>query len=535
VATGGVLNVASYAYPALPSGSIAQGSMFVVFGSKLGTASTGALSFPLQTKMDGTSIQVTSGSTSVNAIMIYTTAGQVAAILPSSTPTGSANLTLTYNGQTSPSVPVTVVPSSFGAFTLNQAGSGPAVIQDYVSATEQPVNTILAPAYPGQTAILWGTGLGPVTGDEAAGPLPGDMHTQLDVKVWVGTQPATVSYAGRSGCCASIDQIDFVIPQGVEGCYVPVTVQAGKAGVIGNVTSMSIASAAGATCSDADGIGSADLTTLQSKGSIKLGAVDLTHVSLSLSPQAEPLYSDVGSAVFGAYSQAQLSDSLGITQSPSVGGCTVSQFLGLDPLPVDPIAPSPLDAGSSLSITGPNSKQSIASTSKGVYSATLGGLPLNNLLGGSSPAPAFLVPGSYSFSGNGAIGGFSSTFSVPADVKWTNSSSITTVDRSQDLKITWTGGAAGNFVAISGTSSVATGILLTSTTPGNVFLCVAPAEAGSFTIPSFVLQALSKTTGIATTFLLVGTQLPSVKFSASGLDDGYITYRSLTGNAVTMK
>ncbi len=32
VAPGGILNVASYAYPALPGGSIAQGSMFVVFG-----------------------------------------------------------------------------------------------------------------------------------------------------------------------------------------------------------------------------------------------------------------------------------------------------------------------------------------------------------------------------------------------------------------------------------------------------------------------------------------------------------------------
>lgn len=73
VASGGVLNVASYSYPPLPGGSIAQGSMFVVFGSNMGTTSTGSLSFPLPTSLDKTSIKVTSGSTSVDAIMIYTT------------------------------------------------------------------------------------------------------------------------------------------------------------------------------------------------------------------------------------------------------------------------------------------------------------------------------------------------------------------------------------------------------------------------------------------------------------------------------
>src|SRR5665213_328202 len=175
VASGGVLNVASYSYPPLPGGSIAQGSMFVVFGANIGTTSTGGLTFPLPTSLDKTSIKVTSGSTSVDAIMIYTTPGQVAAILPSNTPAGSGTLTVTYNGQSSSAVPVHIVPSSFGAFAQNQAGSGPAVIQDYVSATDLPVNTLLAPAYPGQTAILWGTGLGPTSGNDAGAPVPVNM------------------------------------------------------------------------------------------------------------------------------------------------------------------------------------------------------------------------------------------------------------------------------------------------------------------------------------------------------------------------
>jgi uncharacterized protein (TIGR03437 family) len=533
VFTGGVLNAASYSYPGLPGGSIAQGSMFVLFGSKLGsTAIIG--NFPLSNTLGGSTIQVTSGSTTVNAIPIYTTAGQVAAILPSSTPVGAATLTLTNGGQTSASVDVQIVPSSFGAFTINQAGSGPAVIQDYVSSTDLPVNTIAAPAYPGQTVILWGTGLGPVTGNEANGPLPGNMQTALNVKVWVGNSLATVNYAGRSGCCAGIDQVVFVVPAGVEGCYLPVSVQAGTAGVISNFTSMAVAPSAGAACSDADGINPADITTLESNGSLRLGAIDLTHISLTVAGSVE--LSDTASAIFGSYSSAQLSASLGVTQSPSVGSCTVSQFLGLNPLPVDPIKPTPLDAGASLSIDGPGGKQSIASTSTGIYSAVLGGVPLDMILT-ATPTPAYFSAGAYTLSGSGgsAVGSFSAQLTVPTDPT-TNASSFTTIDRTKDLTVTWSGAAPGDFVAISGTASVSAGLGPIATSPGDAFLCIAPSSAGTFTVPSFVLEALPSTASeFADSYLLVGTQTPAVKFSASGLDDGYVTYRSLAGSTVTFQ
>jgi uncharacterized protein (TIGR03437 family) len=546
VSQGGILNAASYSYSALPGGSIAQGSMFIVFGAKLGTTSSGSLSFPLQTSMDGTSIDVTSGSTTVKALMIYTTPGQVAAILPSNTPTGSGTLTLTYNNQSSAEVPIEIAPSSFGAFTQNQGGSGPAIIQDYVSATELPVNTIVAPAYPGQTVILWGTGLGPIPGTnaDAGAPPPTDMQTALNVQVWVGNQPATVTYAGRSGCCAAIDQIDFVVPQGVQGCYLPVAVKAGTAGVVSNVPSIAVAPSAGAACSDADGINSSDVTKLQSAGSVKLGSVNLTHVSLNLGLLGiPPVLSDVATGIFGTYSQAQLSASLGLTQSPSVGSCTVSQFLGVNPIPVDPTKPSPLDEGSALSITGGSGTKAIPSTSTGFYSATLGGVPLSEILT-ATPEPAYFDPGSYTLSGSGgAVGSFSSSFTVPAALS-SNASTITTIDRSKDLTITWSGAGQNGFVAVSATSSVGGTLGPGATSPGNVILCIAPASAGTFTIPSFVLATLAPTptmdgmpvtSAVPNSYLLVGTQTEPINFSASGLDDGYLTYRSLIGNGVTVQ
>ena len=122
IAANGVRNSGSYAFPALPNGSIAQGSIFVVFGTDLGPAKIVQVSsFPLPTKqgLSGTSIQVTVNGTSVYAIMLYTLSTQVAAVLPSDTPLGSGTLTVTYNGQTSNSIPINVVKSSFGIFAVN--------------------------------------------------------------------------------------------------------------------------------------------------------------------------------------------------------------------------------------------------------------------------------------------------------------------------------------------------------------------------------------------------------------------------------
>ena len=63
------------------STTIAQGSLFVVFGNNLGPASLVQVSaFPLPNILSGTSVTVTSGSTKLNCPMIYTSSAQVAAI-----------------------------------------------------------------------------------------------------------------------------------------------------------------------------------------------------------------------------------------------------------------------------------------------------------------------------------------------------------------------------------------------------------------------------------------------------------------------
>jgi len=113
IGTGGVLNAASYALAGLPNSAIAQGSIFLVFGTGLGPPPpTGAAvtfaPFPLPKAVpapSGTSIRVTVGNTAVDALMIYTSPTQIAAILPSQTPLTTqqtpGQITVSYAGATS--------------------------------------------------------------------------------------------------------------------------------------------------------------------------------------------------------------------------------------------------------------------------------------------------------------------------------------------------------------------------------------------------------------------------------------------------
>ena len=74
-----VVNGASYITPGLPNAGIAQGSIFVVFGSDLGPANISFAPTAFQsTTLSNTSVSVTVAGTTVNALMYYTSAGQVA-------------------------------------------------------------------------------------------------------------------------------------------------------------------------------------------------------------------------------------------------------------------------------------------------------------------------------------------------------------------------------------------------------------------------------------------------------------------------
>jgi uncharacterized protein (TIGR03437 family) len=531
IASGGIFNTASYVPAGLPSSAIAQGSLFVIFGSNMGPGSlASAPALPLTTSLNGTSLSVTVNGTTTKPYMVYTSAGQVGAIMPSNTPAGTGTVTVTFNGATSAIQPIQVSSASVGIFTVNQAGSGPGIITNASYA----LNTLTTAASAGDANIIWATGLGPVgaSGSEAAGTaplaaLPGTFN------VFVGGVSAKIVGAARSSS-PGLDQIAFTVPAGVTGCHVPVVVQTGT--TISNYVSMAIGT--GGVCSDPIGTGltPTQLTTLQQKGTVATGSISLLRSTINLGITLPPgvtlppglgnSTTDTGSASFSRYTFQQYTAATGGVNVATYGACSVYFVTGNSTLPTDPTIPTPLDAGSPISISGPGGAKTLTENPTGSYSATLG----------SSTNSLYLSPGTYTITGPGGkdVGPINTSITVPPALTWTNSSGISTVNRANGQLITWTGGDPSGSVLILGFSSATSGG--NSVTAG--FECIAPDNAGQFTIPAPVLLALPVTLpgGLGSGslgYLGVAAEAAVKNFTATGLDLGYVTAGSSSAQTVT--
>jgi len=541
------VSVASFANPAFVNGKIAQGMMFEIFGGQIAMPGLNeAQDFPLQTELAGSSVRVTVGGQVRDCFVVRTLNNdRVAAILPSDTPVGTGTLVVTYDGQATPPVPIEVVGHSPGVFTLASTGSGPGV---YTDPLTNQVNTVFNSFQTGDLVDVWMTGLG--AAPFADNVLPPLANLGYDVTVTVGGIPAPDSFHGRAaGCCAAIDITRFMIPAGVEGCHVPVIISVD--GVPGNVTTISIGPNRG-PCSDGDGgLDSELLTQAQQNGSANLGTIAMNRTTLSVSgfpqqvQQVFEINTDSAGGGFHRFTPADLLRYRGPANVTTDGACSVLQFSGERFENDDPIvdATPGLEAGD-MTLAGPMGTRTIERLEIGLYFQLLssaipgfpGGLPgvAAALVDSKNQMSGYLVPGDYTvaLSGGSDVGPFAASITVP-ERPTTNLDSIEVVPRDRPLRITYEGTSTADWVWISGVS-----IINASSDPqGAAFFCRASTGAGSFDVPSTVLQLLPPSefisalqeegTGgnqaIPTGNLLVG--LGSINsFTASGLDQGSITH-----------
>lgn len=528
----GVLNAASFFSQGLPGGSIAQGSIFTIFGSNLGpTQLAQSRSYPLSNQLSAVSVSVTQGATTLAAIPIVVLNSQVSAIMPSNAALGQALIRVTYNNQTSNPAVVNVVAGSPGLFSLASTGFGPAIVQNYVSASNEPLNTTQATAKPGQVLILWGTGLGPVPYADNIAPTPGNLPAQ--VQVFVGNQPAAVTYSGRSPCCAGLDQLVFNVPQNAPtGCYVPIQVTVN--GVPSNAVTAAI-DKAGAPCSDAfNPAGSA----VRAGGDN--GFVSATHfdylVDIGLNPPGDvtqdALFAELRQDPGGATS---FIPEYGL---PAVGTCTVYSGQAFDS-----VNSTLIFAPQSRALEGGQAFQ--VSSSGG--SASAGPVPGNSLLYGAllaeDPAITGLPTSFFNFPGTFTLiipGGadvqqvqVNGTTSTP--FQWTNRSGLDTLTRSSGLTVTWTGGNSSTdiaLVAVEANNDAANSAALA--------LCLAPIAAGTFSLPPEILQSLPATPASAQripAWIIVGSEsiVSPGTFSAPGLKQGYLLPSYLAVKSVVVE
>ncbi len=526
----GIVNAASFMPPGLPSGAIAQGSVISIFGSNLGPASSPTLTFPLQTTLGNVSITLTQGSTVVQAIPIFVSAGQVNAIVPSNTPPGQVSLRLMFNSSRSNPAPILITTAAVGIFAA-AAGVGPGILQNFVTQDQQPINSLTAPAQPNQTITLWGTGLGPVTYPDNVAPTAGNLPTQTEV--FVGGVSATVAYNGRTPCCSGIDQIVFQVPPDAPtGCWVPVYVRTGGK-VVSNFVSMAITKD-GTPCTEPS-------------NALATGLISGNRVARIMAARIA-VHHDVGTSttndgitdIFGSYIAQETTGQFNFDPNvslPPAGTCASYAFSddftlnsGFPPgLPASTSTGQSLAAGT-ISISGSNGS---ANSTAGAYLAPVGGaIPTIP----NSSSTLLFNPGSFTVKGTGGadVASFQGTLNIPPALNWTNRDQLQSISRSQGFTVNWTGSAPGNTVFVSGAAADL------PTNASTVFLCTAHAGDTSLTVPADVLanfpgvrNRLIESRGV----IYVG-QWPIASpptFSASGLDSGVLLSAEASGRTVTFK
>ena len=543
------------------STTIAQGSLFVVFGGALGPVNLVQVSaFPLPNTLAGTSVTVTSlksGSTTLNCPMIYTSSGLVAAILPSNTPPGPAVINILLSGTNIPpgtlTTQVTVVATSPAIYTTTSTGLGAGIFTDAISGA---VKTLANAATTGELVYVWGTGLGPISTPDNV--LPTSFPSFPNVQVWVGGQAAQVYYAGRSGCCSGVDETAFYVPAGVSGCNVPVTLVSG--GVSSNTVTLPV-NASGGPCTDTGPTLPATVLTKAVAGQpVKLAEIVIGPSAIQ-GPGAEPqavaeslsaalgtkvseadaarlirayrthsaravrmamakyasrwktldaqtkarltarmsLAQEGATALFGTYSSEGALAAIASGQFPTSGACVIlpgSFSLGLG------AASQGLDAGASLSLTGAAGSLTLKENSKGVYQVSFG----SSIAGPDVPLGAYTIAGT----GGKDVGAFSTTVTVASRLAISNKPALASVNRTQPLTVTWTGGVAGSYFLIGGGSK------------DSYFACAGDAGAGTFTIPAYILSSVNATTG-ASGFLWISPNPLSNQIAIPGIDLAYFT------------
>ncbi len=505
-ASSGVVNASSNL------SDIARGSWFVIYGTGMGpatlTVASGAPPYPDELSDTKVSFTPAGGGSAIAARIWYTSANQLAGLLPSTAAAGDYDVRVTYKNQPSSPSRVRVVERNFGFATQAQNGTGPA--QATYGArdlnrftTGQIADWSTRPAHIGDVVVLWGTGLGPDTQSDVTGESSGDFTSAANVKVIVDGNTVTPSYAGRSPGNPGLDQVNFTVPANVNpSCFVSLVVKAGDH--TSNLGSIAVAPPGQGACSN-PGLTEAQLQALDAGGTVTFGALDLVKSStkLNLPPPIGAFESKTETAggAFGKYTIGTVGSApFALSQ---IGACYVYRRTGTSEEVALGTAPISLDAGAQLTLNGPNASNvaiprtqttdpdtKVVSTdyAKTLYSSGFGGI------GGTGTGPV-IAQGEYTIAGTGGadVGAFSVKITVPGDFTWSNIDSIPDiVPRSNPLTITWTGGSTG-LVNVSGFGATRVGGDATDPNAildATIFTCVYQASAGTGTVPTAVLQQI---------------------------------------------
>jgi len=429
---------------------------------------------------------------------------QVVAVLPSSLPLGPAQLTLYYNG-VSVSAQILIVPSSLGLF----APGAQYPVQQMGSDGTLVTNQLTHPAKPGDTVTLWATGLG----------------TATQATVLLGGKATTSAAAGPVKGMPGVDQIQFVVPDDAtipNDCYVALAVE--TPGLTSNTITISKTSD-GSVCQSTLGLSASDLATLDGGGTVGLAQLTMSAqvgapfrlLADFLVGVATPVAltgSIPGSRGFARTELAEFTpEKVSASLVAQISGIVIADdaFFGCTAASASALVissmlafPSPYDFGKLVTLQGAGGTLDLTSPFPPFYE---GGQTSPTVSDPGALAGPLFTPGDWTFSGQGgtsseagpAASPFSVPLTLPVEFMATNFSALQTINRHQDLTVTWnpTGSGEGDVLAVSLGGFASVGYLLVGNF-SSVFLadalpgvsCKAPASSGQLVIPEAMLANL---------------------------------------------
>jgi len=210
------------------TGAVSGGEVVVFYGSMMGPAglvvnapnSSGNYS----TNLAGTVVYFGS----FQAPILYTSATQVAAVVPFEVTGSTVQVFIQYQGNYTAPFPVSVAQSTPGIYTANLSGAGLAAAINLRNGAGT-YNTAANPANAGDYVELYLTGAGQTSPAGVDGqPYAGLAACALSSNVTLGGKSITPQYCGGiPGVIPGVTQVNVLIPSGLPAGLVPVSVQVG--------------------------------------------------------------------------------------------------------------------------------------------------------------------------------------------------------------------------------------------------------------------------------------------------------------------
>lgn len=219
-------------------GAVTPGKIIVLYGSRLGPAALtgGSIGGDGKVAADTGGTQVLFDG--IAAPILYTSAGQVAAVVPYAVDGKLGTQVQVRNGSlTSDPVALPVAAVAPSIFSVNLSGTGPAAVLNQDGFT---INSAKAPAAKGSYISIYATG----EGQTNPGGIDGRISTggslpkpTLTVQAWVDGKSAEVQYAGAApDAVAGLFQVNVRIPLDAASGDVPIEIHVGTASTQAGMT-----------------------------------------------------------------------------------------------------------------------------------------------------------------------------------------------------------------------------------------------------------------------------------------------------------